>query len=101
MVSLLIEVMITVAVVAILAAVALPQYRDYVTAASRGHLAPATLQVQAEQYLQDNRTTSAPPCATDSATSKVLHLLLLRIVATAYTLRAVGRMPPWPASPTR
>ncbi|MCH8856823.1 MAG: prepilin-type N-terminal cleavage/methylation domain-containing protein, partial [Proteobacteria bacterium] len=48
----LIEVMITVAIVAILAAVALPQYRDYVT---RSRLADAstglsTVRAQMERY---------------------------------------------------
>ena len=90
----LIEVMITVAVVAILAAVALPQYRDYVT---RGRIPEATsrlatLQVQAEQYFQDNRTyVGAPACATDSATSKYFTFSCSASSATAYTLRAVGK----------
>jgi type IV pilus assembly protein PilE len=53
----LIEVMITVAIIAILAAVALPSYRDYIT---RGRLSDArhqlaTLAAQMEQYYQDNR----------------------------------------------
>jgi type IV pilus assembly protein PilE len=54
----LIEMMITVAVVAILAAIALPSYKDYVT---RGKIpeatnALATLRAQMEQFYQDNRT---------------------------------------------
>jgi type IV pilus assembly protein PilE len=54
----LIELMVAVVVVAILTAVALPSYRDYVT---RGKIpeatnALATLSVQLEQYYQDNRT---------------------------------------------
>ncbi len=54
----LIEVMVTVAIVAILAAVALPSYTGYVT---RGKTAEATsglanLRVKMEQYFQDNRT---------------------------------------------
>ena len=53
----LIEVMITVAIVAILAAVALPAYGDYVT---RGKIpeatnALATMRIQLEQFYQDNR----------------------------------------------
>lgn len=90
----LIEVMITVAVVAILAAVALPQYRDYVT---RGRIPEATsrlatLQVQAEQYFQDNRTyVGAPACATDNTTSKYFTFSCSASSATAYTLRAVGK----------
>lgn len=67
----LIELMITVAVVAILAAVALPSYRDYVL---RGYLVSMTNDLVAtrakmEQFYQDNRTyvtsTAAPaPCTT-------------------------------------
>jgi type IV pilus assembly protein PilE len=69
----LIEVMIVVAIVAILAAIALPSYRDYIL---RGHVVTMTNDLQAtrakmEQYYQDNRayvpagTASAPinpPC---------------------------------------
>ena len=54
----LIELMVTVAIVAILAAVALPSYRDYVI---RGRIPEATnnlasMRVKLEQYFQDNRT---------------------------------------------
>lgn len=73
----LIEVMITVAIVAILAAVAMPQYKDYVT---RGRLADAstglaTMKAQMERYYQDNRTyasvgTFVTPCATTDASSR-------------------------------
>ncbi|HWQ37015.1 MAG TPA: type IV pilin protein [Burkholderiales bacterium] len=54
----LIEVMIAVGIVAILAAIALPSYQQYV---ARGKLAEATAalagqRVKMEQYYQDNRT---------------------------------------------
>lgn len=54
----LIEVMITVAIVAILAAIALPSYQDYVR---RGQLSEAIsalsdYRVKMEQFFQDNRT---------------------------------------------
>lgn len=54
----LIEVMIAVAIVAIIAAVSLPSYRDHVT---RGKITEALstlgdLRVKLEQYYQDNRT---------------------------------------------
>ena len=71
----LIELMITVAIVAILAAIAYPNYRDYVI---RGQLASATnalssLRANMERYYQDNRTylstgTFISPClATDGS----------------------------------
>jgi len=54
----LIEVMIVVAIVAILSAIALPSYRDYII---RGKISEATstlanTRVQLEQFFQDNRT---------------------------------------------
>jgi len=65
----LIEVMIVVAIVAILAAIAIPSYRDYIL---RGQLVDATTLLSAfrgnmERYFQDNRTYAAtgnfiPPC---------------------------------------
>lgn len=67
----LIEVMIAVAIIAILAAIALPSYRDYVI---RGQLVNATTALSAmrakmEQYYQDNRTYAdsgsfTAPCKT-------------------------------------
>jgi type IV pilus assembly protein PilE len=61
----LIEVMIVVAIVAILAGVALPSYFDYVR---RGQLPEATaalsdFRVKMEQYYQDNRNYGGAQCA--------------------------------------
>lgn len=74
----LIELMITVAIVAILAAIAYPSYRNYVL---RGQLVDATnnlsaLRANMERYYQDNRTYAAtgtfyPPCMPGGATSYV------------------------------
>jgi len=66
----LIEVMITVAIVAILAAVALPAYTDYVR---RGQLSEAfaTLsdyRVKMEQYYQDHRNYGGAACADGAPT---------------------------------
>lgn len=60
----LIELMITVAIVGILAAVAVPAYKDYVR---RGSLAEAFSQladyrVKMEQYYQDNRNYGGTAC---------------------------------------
>jgi len=60
----LIELMIVVALVAILAAVALPSYNDYVIRSrfpeAQGALAAG--RVNAEQFFQDNRTYLGMPC---------------------------------------
>ena len=60
----LIEVMITVAIIAILAAVALPAYSDYVT---RSRLVEAKtslvdMRTRLEQYFLDNRAFPVTPC---------------------------------------
>jgi type IV pilus assembly protein PilE len=97
----LIEVMITVAIVAILAAIALPTYRDYVL---RGHIPEATSElsarrVQAEQYFQDNRTylnVAGPPAFTNPAcvantAGRNFDFDCSAQTATTYTIRAVGK----------
>lgn len=65
----LIEVMITVALIGILAAVALPSYKDYVR---RGSLPEAFSQladyrVKMEQFYQDNRLYGTSACADGTA----------------------------------
>jgi prepilin-type N-terminal cleavage/methylation domain-containing protein len=73
----LIEVMIVVAIIAILAAIALPSYLDYIL---RGRITDATnglsaIRADMERYFQDNRTYAAvagppaftPPCSDASA----------------------------------
>ncbi|PZQ65974.1 MAG: fimbrial assembly protein [Variovorax paradoxus] len=81
----LIEVMVTVAIVAILAAIAYPSYRDYV--------------LRGERYFQDNRTylaagTFSPPCAT-ATTSGYFQLSCpsATLTATSYILQAQGTGP--------
>ena len=94
----LIELMMTVAVIAILSAVALPNYRDYVI---RGNVPEATSrlatkQVQMEQFFQDNRTyVAGTGCAADTTSSKVFGFTCVdggdAVTATAYILTAVGK----------
>ena len=65
----LIELMIAVAIIAVLAAIAIPSYTDYVR---RGRLTDAVsklaaMRVKMEQYFQDNRVYNAVPPACDPA----------------------------------
>ncbi|CAN7703836.1 prepilin-type N-terminal cleavage/methylation domain-containing protein [Variovorax sp. LjRoot84] len=73
----LIEIMITVVIIAILAAFAIPSYQDYVR---RGYVVDgtnglATIRADMERYFQDNRTYAAagtfvPPCAATVAVAR-------------------------------
>lgn len=97
----LIEVMMAVAIVGILAAVAFPSYRDYIT---RGQLTDATnglatLRAQMERHFQDNRsyaTTGAfvTPCASTDAAPRTFGPFVVSCTtaptATAFSLQAVG-----------
>ncbi len=108
----LIEVMIVVAIVAILAAVALPSYRDYIL---RGQLVNATnalagLRSNMERHFGDNRqytsitvgaVTYASPCAAASLTTlntnelaaQNLTMSCTTLTAVAYTLSVSGNGP--------
>lgn len=90
----LIELMIAVAIVAILAAVAVPQYSAYVmrSRVPDATSALATKQVQIEQYFLDNRTyVGAPACTNDSNTSKYFNFACSAVNATGFTLTATGK----------
>ena len=103
----LIELMITVAIIGILVAVALPAYKNYVIRSRlvAGTNALATMRAQMEQYYLDNRTymtVSSPsivtPCtqyAVTATTSQMPFTLGCATAgdvptATTYTLRATG-----------
>lgn len=93
----LIELMITVAVIAILAAIAVPSYQDYVL---RGRLVDSTnalsaLRARMEQYYQDNRTYVSvdakilSPCASSSKAG-TFTVTCPTLTATTYVLTATG-----------
>lgn len=89
----LIEVLIVVVIVGILAAVALPSYRDYVLA---GKFAEATsvlsnLRARIEQYYADNRRYDGFACVA-GLESKYFNITCEDIAAGAntYTLKATG-----------
>ena len=95
----LIEVMITVAILAILAALALPSYSDYIR---RGRLAEAlgalsSQRVKMEQYFQDNRTYTgacqANTVAPTPSTSNFTYVCTPSAAATVpstYLITATG-----------
>ncbi|MFT7723138.1 MAG: type IV pilin protein [Roseateles sp.] len=91
----LVELMITVAIIAILSAIAVPQYRDYVVRSRVPDATSqlATRQVQIEQFFQDNRTyAGAPACARDQSASKYFDFSCGdTATATAFTLTATGK----------
>lgn len=99
--------MITVVIIGVLAAIAIPSYQDYVR---RGYLvdgtnALATMRADMERYFQDNRTyakvgTLAPPCHADVAASKrtfgnfvVSCLGAAALTDTTFKLTATGTGP--------
>jgi type IV pilus assembly protein PilE len=100
----LIELMIAVAIVAILVGVALPSYREYVI---RGHLADssnglALMRAQMERHYQDNRTyatagTFTTPCASTDAAPRTFNNFVVTCsgtpTATTFTLAATGSGP--------
>lgn len=97
----LIEVMIVAAIVAILAAIAVPSYTDYII---RGKIPEATSElssrrVQAEQYFQDNRTyvdVAGPPAFINPAcinttAGKNFDFSCTTQTGIAFTVSAVGK----------
>ena len=89
----LIELMMVVAIVGILAAIALPSYRDYII---RSRIAEATSalaakRVRMESFYDNNRTyVGAPDCAADTTSSKYFTFSCTVSTANTYTLQGVG-----------
>lgn len=93
----LIEVMVTVAIVAILASIALPSYMDYLR---RGRIPEATANLQAnyakmEQWFQDAKSYYAAGSTTACGVAvptglKFFTLACTPTSATAYTITATG-----------
>jgi type IV pilus assembly protein PilE len=92
----LIEVMIVVVIVGILAAIALPNYSDYVTRSkiSEAVSGLSDMRVRMEQYFQDNRTyvgaCVAGTVAPLPATTANFGFTCPTLTATAYTVWATG-----------
>ncbi|HVJ75087.1 MAG TPA: type IV pilin protein [Casimicrobiaceae bacterium] len=93
----LIELMVVVAIAAILASVALPMYRTYVM---RGRIIDATsklsdFRVRMEQYFMDNRTyASGANCGVADPTltgDAAFDIKCTGASATNYTVKATGR----------
>ena len=92
--------MVTVAIMGILAAIAIPNYRDYVL---RGQLVDAqnalsTLRANMERYFQDNRdyrsigSTFTSPCAASSTVGS-FTISCPTLTATTFVAQAVGSGP--------
>jgi type IV pilus assembly protein PilE len=92
----LIEVMIVVAIIGILAAIAIPQYADYVRRArvSEALGLLASMRPRMEQFFQDNRTfvgaCASGTVATKPADTKGFQFDCGEPTATSYTITATG-----------
>lgn len=94
--------MITVAILGILAAIAIPQYSEYVT---RGRIPPAVAgladaRIKMEQFFQDNRTYPVDGCVVAPTVASATQiqvqapanfaLTCTGVAATTYTITATG-----------
>ncbi len=98
----LIELMVTLAIVAILASVAMPAYTNYTIRAKVPDATSglAAKRIALEQYFQDNHKYTGSdvgtgPCVADATTGQYFNFSCTLNVATpnAYTINAVGKNP--------
>lgn len=89
----LIELMIVVAITAILASVALPAYNEYTLRGRlvEAHSALSNGRTAVEQWFQDNRTFVGAPCPANDA--RIGFNYTCTLAATTYTLTATGTGP--------
>lgn len=90
-----IELMITVVIIAVLAAIALPSYRDYILRGKLvdAHTALADFRVQMEQFYQDNRRYDGAGlggCGAIAPTSKYFTFACVPAAAPAQTYVATA-----------
>ena len=88
----LIELMITIAIIGILGAIALPSYTNYV---QQGKITEATstlsdLRVRMEQYYQDNRTYVGGSCTPAGGVRYFVYSCSGAPDSDSYTIQAVG-----------
>ncbi len=91
----LIEVMVVVVIIAILSAIAVPQYTDYVTRSkiTEAIAGLSDMRVRMEQYFQDNRTYVGACAANTVAplpTAVNFTFACSNLAATTYTVTATG-----------
>ena len=89
----LVELMVVVAIAAIITAIALPNYSDYVTRGKIPYATSnlATKRVQMEQWFQDNHTyVGYPNCTTIDTTTAQYFTFSCTLADQSYTLTATG-----------
>lgn len=91
----LIEIMIVVAIIGILAAIAIPQYTDYITRSQlvEGHTGLSDFRVRMEQFYQDNRTYDGAGlgnCGAATPANATNFTYTCRSTGQGYTATATG-----------
>jgi len=88
----LIELMVTIAIVGVLASIAIPSYSDYVLRAKLVEAASglSNWRVQMEQSYQDNRVYTCPATGSIPVSSKYFGFTCAVPTTQSYTLTATG-----------